>query len=253
MQGYSRLQGQRPPPSQSVFSSMTPGEKFFTILAILLLLATFGMVLYLMLHRDEYLDNGDTVLTNSSRITVTETNNNVVVITLEDQHAIFGWANYTCEPSAPVQPIATVPTGGMGTLQETWYSVLLQATIENTDDSLFELQDNLYSVRLTEPGGYLVHTEVDVAVPANLTDPVSLCTFLDVDTIGLFDVLRRTGSECSGTVFNGNPDYGPMLIATTADAFSITEPVEIQIRASAISDITAQLGIVLASLRVYKL
>lgn len=239
--------------SKSGFDYLTTGERLVLLLFLMILLATFGMVIYLMLHRGDYLDRGDTVLTNSSRIGIVDNGDGSVVFTLVDQHAYYGWANYSCHPNAPIQPIPTIPVGGQGTLEETWYTVLLYATIENTDSSLFSLQDNLYTVRLTEPGAYLVHSEVDVAVPTNLTDPVSLCSFVDVETIGLFDVLRRVAPTCSSTVFNGNPDYGPMLIATTFDMFSITDPVEIQIRVSGISDVSSQLGIILASLKVAKL
>lgn len=234
------------------------GAKTYGPLLWFTTLTNLGMIIavaYLLSQSNEYRITGDQIISGDPRIEVSvddSTNPPTALLTLRENRAIFGGANYSCDPNRPIQPIAVIPLSGLGGLEESWTNVGLFHTIENTNPDMFSLDDNLYSVTINNTGTFEVHAHISVAAPLNITaDPPDLCIFVDYEEIGLFDVLRRGAPTCQPAVFVGSAEYGPLLVSDSYDWIGVSEPpVRVQIRAALIADTPGQLGIVLSRLKI---
>jgi hypothetical protein len=196
-------------------------------------MATLGMVIYLMIKKSDFLSDGDEIFSNSSRIKIIRNINPAihdVVVTLQDIHAYFGFANYTCLPAGPIQVIQTAHPANQIGFQETWYRLLLRSTIENTATDIFSLESDDYTITLTEPGTYYVESMVLSTVLLNFTGPITACSFLDVNGIGLYDILRRTAWQCENLAFRATADFSPLMLLSGSDMFSITGESKVFLR-----------------------
>ncbi len=219
-------------------------------------LATLGMVVYLMLEKHNFLETtGDNIFSNSSRINVDRPNPEGpdTILTLIDVYGVFGFANYTCEPDGDIQFVSLVPFTNIIGIDDTWYKVILRSSIVNTATDVLYLEDDKITVNLTEPGGYLVHIYIVSTLPIGFNGTLTACAFLEVNSIGLFDVLRRVAPVCHPLSSVGDAETGPLLVTSTFDKFDIDDPSEVNIRYEVASDTPGEVGIIIARLGLTKL
>jgi hypothetical protein len=240
---------QEPPPQG--------GHTVWLGLVTLGLIAALIMVIYLMaLKHDFLLTNGDQIFSNSSRIFIYRPNveNPETIITLEDVHAVFGFANYSCDPHGDIQFVDIVPSGNIIGLDDSWVKIVLRSTIENTATDIINLESDKIMVNLTEPGGYLAHIYIITAGAVNFNDTITVCSFLEVNSTGLFDDLRRVAPTCNGQSAVMDTQYGPLIVTDAFDAFSIKGPGFAVVRYLVTSPFSSgQVGVILARLRLVKI
>ena len=228
----------------------------FVVLATSILVATFIMTAYLMAKKDSYeTKGGDEVFSNSSRVNITRSSNpldETTIITLQDVHGYFGFANYTCDPQGPVQTIPDTEASDAIGFEETWIKVLLRDTIENTGPNVFELQPDDYTVTVSEVGPYFVEYMVTITVPLGYNGTITSCAFVEVDGIGLDDYLRRTGFRCDNLDFPGTDTHLPLLILSGADMFSVTGESDVLLRYLFVTDVPTDVFIAATRLKLTK-
>ena len=248
-----------PPPPNS------RGVRFCILLLFLLFLAMLAMIIYLMTKTSDFEASGETetLFSNSSRIVIVDTTNGTGdgstpptddnIITLADVHGYFGFANYTCDNAGPVQVVqSALPADAIG-VKETWFKVILRNTIQTTDPNVVSLDPDDFTITLAETGSYFVSTFVLASFPRNFTGSVTACTFFDISSTGLFDILGRTAMHCNDIVFEGNESFGPMTLLDASDMFSISTPSKGVLRFLLVTESETQLVISAARVKLTKI
>lgn len=225
-------------------------KRAFIGVVFLMALTALILAIVYMKRRHDYTEDISSI---SSRVFVLDSSSGDVNLGLNDIHAFFGFANFTCEPSGEIQFIQTTMSGNLIGVDEAWYKIMLRSTIENTDPDIFSLNNDGFTVSLSEPGSYHISAFSTVIFPLGYNSSITTCIFVDVNNTGLGNVLKRVAFDCDNPDFLGDSVYGPLILVSTTDTLSIFEPVNIVIRLIIISDIETQAGITSTRLKLTKI
>ena len=100
----------------------------------------------------------------------------------------------------------------------------------------------------------MVETELLVSLPSIFSGFLQMCSFVDVNTVGLFDHMRREAFDCREINYVGGPPaHGPLLVLPRSGRMNIETPSQLILRFLFITESEIQVGIVASKLKLVKL
>ena len=250
------------PPPQLPAATKEASTLSNTLKAMCVMFAVIAVIaIIIALMYDDNSRDAPLLVSGSSRVAITYdydpdstgfTAEPRTLVSLRDVHAGFGCANSTCEPSCSAQIIQTAEDDVLG-FKETWYKVLLTHEFENSDPDIFSLEDDGHTVSVGEEGIYLVESEIVATAPATFTGFIKICTFVDVNTVGLFDQMRRQLFECKEINYpNAPPSYGPLITIGDTGRMYLEKPSQLILRFLFVTEDSVQIAITASKLQLAK-
>lgn len=224
----------------------------FMALLLAVSLSSLGMASYSMAKKSTYEAGSKSDLySNSSTIQIRD--GDEVVITSIDIHGCFGFANYTCELNGTIQHITSTVSSSVIGADQTWHKIHLRNTIENSATNVFNLEADEFTVSIHEAGAFSVNVFIISALPLGFNGTLTACIFVDKNDEGQYDVLRRVAFQCDNLDFIGDSEFGPLLVTSAHDMFSLTAPGEVVVRYLLLSDTITNVAIVTSRICIQKM